>query len=81
MGPQAAIAIDERKLAQRFAQRLLRLSKWTVSAGLEGETQSLRRFKMVVEVGENLEKGTCLPFRSCSDFLYLQTMVENTTFT
>lgn len=57
LGAPTAMIIDEQALAQRFARRLLRLSKWAVEGGLQSEPQNVKRFQSVVKLADKLEKG------------------------
>jgi hypothetical protein len=65
LGVQANVGGDDDALADRFARRLLRLTEWTVAGGMH-DGAILDRFKLVIELSSNWEKGkTRLSFRNC----------------
>jgi hypothetical protein len=48
---------NDRKLIDRFANRLLRLTQWTVEGGMQSGNEIMERFQTVIRLSPDWEKG------------------------
>ena len=48
---------NDRKLIDRFANRLLRLTQWTVEGGMQSGNEIMERFQTVIRLSPEWEKG------------------------
>ena len=48
---------NDRRLIDRFANRLLRLTQWTVEAGMQSGNEIMERFQTVIKLSPEWEKG------------------------
>ena len=56
-GMSASVYEDDARLKERFAGRLLQLTRWVSDVGLEGSSDVLARFKLIQRLAPDWEKG------------------------
>lgn len=60
---------DDRKLIDRFTDRLLRLTQWTVESGMQSGNEIMESFQTVIKLSPEWEKGKTRSDRSATLFI------------